>query len=547
MGRTAIVSILAALVLVVMVPRLRSAEFGMLDDGVTVYVSQALAEAWSDGDPFLVLRLENGRGRFRPLYWLFEAAQYAIWGPSARGFFVGNAVALLLTALAVAATVAAATRDRLASLLAGVAYVLAPPVAESYYTLSKPEVPLALWLAVSLWTWAAARVDSETGGRRRRALLAVSAASLLLAYFTKETAQVMMPVSALWLVASWRRARSAPASAAARVDRWYFAVNVAWVALFWMLRVASGTAGVAAGEDSQRYALTSLSIVSSGLAHLVWYARDFPFLLPLVAFLAWPRARPGGLDPWTLLVAIFWVLGWTAIMLPWPAIFEYFLLPASIGVAVIVGLGVAAAVRALHAPDRTLRIVAGVLLAVLLLCLPVTLSGGVTSARIQLVVDAANGSLVDFLATRAPAGTTVLVDLPEPNEYVHELQLHLALLKGRRDVEVTYREGRQIPRDGTVFVAVHHMRNRPLPGVRLPLTETELGIDQARGRYGAGAVLAHHVTRRIDLFVPATPAPICAVLEHAQAHADLFCASDRLLVDRRRFRYGWQVYRVDGH
>ena len=547
-GRAMIVSILAALTLAVMGARLLSPHFGLLDDGVTMYVSRALGHALGAGDPGLILRLELERGRFRPLYWLFEAVQYAIWGPSALGFFIGNGLALLLTALGVAGTVAVVTRDRLASLLAGVAYVLSPPVSEGYYTLSKPEVPLALWLAVSLWGWAGARVESERSPTRSRWLFAVSASSLFMAYFTKETAQAMVLVSALWLVASWATARIAQSSAAARVDRRYFGVNVAWAALFWIARVISGTVAVAAGGDSQRYAVTGLSIVSSGLGHLVWYARDFPLVLPLLAFLAWPRARRTRCDPWLTFVPVLWILSWTLIMLPWPTIFEYYLLPASVAVAVITGMGVASVLRALRAPQTSVRVVAGVLLAFMLLGLTVTLANAVTSARIQLAADGANAKLVDYLAAQSPPGATVLVDLPAPNEYVDELALQLARLRGREDLDVQYRDRRVSSREGPVLVATPHMLNRPLPGVRLAVPEASPthGSDEAQRRFGPGAVLVYRVTRTVRLLVTPVPAGICAMLEHVQAHADLFCASGGRFFDRRTFRYGWEIYQTHG-
>ena len=70
-GELTTASVLAALTLAVMIPRLRSAQFGLLDDGVTMYVSRALGHALGAGDPGLILRLELERGRFRPLCWLF--------------------------------------------------------------------------------------------------------------------------------------------------------------------------------------------------------------------------------------------------------------------------------------------------------------------------------------------------------------------------------------------------------------------------------------------------------------------------------------------
>ena len=540
-------AILAALAAAVMLPRLLSPHFGLLDDGVTVFVARALGQALGEGDPTLVLRLEHGRGRFRPFYWLFEAALYAIWGPSALGFYVVNLLALLVTALCVAGTVAAVTGDRLASRLAGIAYVLAPPVVESYYTLSKPEVPLTLWLGVSLWGWTTARTTAEADPRRSRRRLVLAAASLLLAYFTKETTQTMLLVVAAWLAVSWRTARPA----AARVDRWYFAAALAWTALFWIMRVASGTAAVTAGDNSRAYALSAASLVSSALGQLIWYARDFPYLLPLLALLAWPAARTGRLDPGLVRLPVLWILGWTLVMLPWPTIFEYYMLPASLGVAALTGVAARVALAALHAPRGAVRVAAGTLVAAALICLPLSLATAVTNARIQLAVDAANASLVDFLAARMPAGAVVLVDLPDPNEYVPELGLHLTLIKGRAEIGGVAYRGQPL-REGLTasLVATPHLLNRPRPGVRVPVPDeaTVIGSDAARRRFGPSAGLVHRVSQTVPLLFLHVPRPMCDLLERAEAHPALFCAraSDGRVLDRRRLRYGWEVYRLDG-
>jgi len=425
--------------------------------------------------------------------------------------------------------------------------LLCPTVVECYFTLSKPEVPLALGLAVSLWGWARARAASERTPSRSRRWLTISAAALFVAYFSKETAQAMALVSGLWLVASWKTAETAPA--AARVDRWYFGVNLAWTALFWIMRMGAGTVAIGAGGDSQRYAVTGQSIVSSALGHLVWYARDFPLLLPLLIFLAWPCARPADRGRWLAVVAVLWILGWTLIMLPWPTVFEYYLLPASLAVAVITGLGMSAAFRALRAPQASVRAGAGVLLALALVSVPVTLANAATTARIQLAVDGGNSSLVDVLAAQSLPWSTVLVDLPAPNEYVDELRLHLAILKGREDVVVEHLDRGWPARGGGSFlIARPLMQNRPLPGVRIPVPEAAPMHEpiEAQRRYGVPVVLVHRVIARLRLLVTPVPASLCPIFKRLEAHPELFCGAGRWPFDRRPFRYGWEVYRADG-
>ncbi len=241
--------ILAAVVAAVMVPRLRSSQFGILDDGVTLEFARLLSASMSDGDLSLFWRLEAERGRFRPFYWLYNTILYSIWRQDPFGYFLTNALVLLFTALSVAATVALATRNTLASLVAGLTYVLSPPVMENYFTLSKPEVPLTFLLGLSLCCWAGARASLPHAPRRSRSLLTVSALFLLGAYLTKETAQAMLLVSALWVLVLWVR-RGIVDRRTEQLDSWYLGANLACVAIFWITRVMTGTVPIATGGDS---------------------------------------------------------------------------------------------------------------------------------------------------------------------------------------------------------------------------------------------------------------------------------------------------------
>jgi hypothetical protein len=91
------------------------------------------------------------------------------------------------------------------------------------------------------------------------------------------------------------------------------------------------------------------------------------------------------------------------------------------------------------------------------------------------------------------------------------------------------------------------MSGRPLPGVRLPVPEIppmSAGGAAAR-RYGPEIALVHHVTRTVRLLTVPPPAALCRLGERLQVRTDRFCAPARPFLDRRTFRYGWEVYRID--
>jgi hypothetical protein len=544
--RVVVISALLGLVtVVIMTPRLLCPNFGLLDDGVTIEVARRIV---GQGDALLPFTLEVHRGRFRPWYWVHNALQYALWGPSPLGFFIANGVALLLTGLAVAAAVALATKDALASAIGGLAYLLSPPVVENYYTLSKPEVPLALWLAVSLGGWAGARAQWETAPRRSRGLLAASALALLFAYLTKETAQAMLVVSVLCVIALRRLPGITRQPSAERIDRWCLAMNLAGTALFWAVRAAVGTAAIGAGGDSHHYAVSGQVLAASALRHLAWYVRDFPLLAPLLAFVWWRERHRLRADPWLVLVSVFWIIAWTLIMLPWHSTFEYYLLPAAIGVSALTGIGMASVVRSLGASRRAVRMVARTLLILTVVLAFLSLATALTNGRLQVAIDAANQRLVDFLATAVVRHGTVLVNLSDPNEYVAELALHLHVLKDRRDVKVDYLGGRDLREGDAILVAAPMMRNQPTPSIRMAISEVDATRSHAAlsARLGRQADVVYRHTERFRLLMAQLHAPLCVLVPGSAARAPLFCGSRRFL-DTRKFAYGWEVYRARAH
>src|SRR5438034_10022611 len=85
----------AALALLVMLPRLASPQFGLLDDGLTLETGREMTGRWSG-----VLALIPETGRFFPAYWLVYSAVFAVVGVRPLAFFVVN-VAVLAGLLAI--------------------------------------------------------------------------------------------------------------------------------------------------------------------------------------------------------------------------------------------------------------------------------------------------------------------------------------------------------------------------------------------------------------------------------------------------------------
>jgi hypothetical protein len=122
----------AALAVLVMLPRLASPQFGLLDDGLTLQTGREVIGAWSN-----TLHLIPATGRFFPAYWLVYSAILGVVGARPLAFFTVNVVLLvgLLTVLARLVRLGGGTR--LQAAVAAVLFSLCGPAIETFYTLSK--------------------------------------------------------------------------------------------------------------------------------------------------------------------------------------------------------------------------------------------------------------------------------------------------------------------------------------------------------------------------------------------------------------------------
>jgi hypothetical protein len=538
----------AALVLVtsvLMLPRLASPQFGLLDDGFMPVAAAMLGETISGNNPRALFHIDAQTGRFRPLYWAGVGAQYLVLGSHPLPHFALLGLGLIVTALLVGGAVTVATGHHLAGVLAGLAFVLSPPVIENYYTLSKAEPGFVLWLAASVFLYYRALDVAEQDASRSRRRLAGAALALLPAYFWKETAHAMLIVSGLWAIAAWCRDRGPSRRLGLALG--YLAANGACAAAYWMAVELSGVALSAPGTYGGHYAPAAATALQSALRHLAFYVRDFPLLLIAGGVWAARAAASGGPSGtrWLALDWLSWIIGWTVIMLPWRATFEYYLLPAALGISAATGIFLNALVTEVGHRAPAMRWIARGALGIGLGLTAIAVLNSATNARVQLAVDRANAHLVDLLASRVPPDGTVLLDLPEPNEYVGEVGQHLAFFRGRGDVTVGHLRPGEDP-SGTL-VATPVMRNRPRPVVRIAVDEwaSRMWLVHASARAFAPPTLVGRPVERVPLLQVALQQVACPLLVSADVRDEALCATSRPLIDRRVFEYGWEVYAVE--
>jgi hypothetical protein len=526
-----------ALALVAMLPRLASPEFGLLDDGLTLQTGREVIGRW-----WSVVHLIPDTGRFFPAYWFAYAVVFAVVGARPLAFFAVNVLILAGLVATLMRVIQIAGGSRLQMWVAAVLLAACGPSVEAFYTLSKAEPLQMMWIGIALL----ATARSAAPGRRawRTGLIALAASALALAYATKETSVALMPVCLGWLAIEWW-------SSPERGPRWRFActflaVNVVAAALFAWLRWSFAPLALAQGWYTRAYALNLDTVGPSLFRTSSWLIRNFAFLLLLVPIAALSRVR-GHLAPRRLVsYACVWVVPWLAVYLPWPATFEYHLLPFAFGAAVLGG-GIAAALHDVghRDPSVWMRRAAWSLLGVGGLLWVMTVVNAAADARVQLAVDRANTKLVEFLAN-LPTGSRVLVNSPSANEYVYELPLHLAEIKRRPDIDVEHIARPQFgePPD-EVFAVSLEAANQPVPTVRVIL-------DRPAGERADAVLAAVREGRAERVYRHEERAEVLELGFHRllcrMARPPLidyyYCGTGRGVIFRRTFSYRWQVHRL---
>ena len=526
----------AALALLVMLPRLASPQFGLLDDGLTLETGREMIGRWSG-----VLALIPETGRFFPAYWLVYSAVFAVVGVRPLAFFVVNVAVLagLLAVLTRLVRLSGGTAMQVAVAL--VVFATCGPAVEAFYTLSKAEPLQMIWIGVTLLATAAAVGDSRWG--RRAAFGVLAASTSLLAFATKETSVALIPISLGWVVIEWASGTRRPA---ARFATTFAAINVMAAAAFVALRWRYAARPLAEGWYTRAYSFAPETLGPAIFRIAAWIVRDFAFLLPLLAVAVVLLVQRDAPARRAILYACVWMVGWLAVYAPWPATFEYYLLPFAFGAAIFAGAAVGGLARA-GAPavsSVTRRAVWSALAASGLLWMAAVVNAA-ADGRVQLAVDRANTDAVDFLAG-LPRGGRIVLNTTDAVEYIYELPMHLSEIKRRPDLVVEpVGMAPGAPSTADVVVATPTVTNRPGPTVRLAVYES--GARRDLSRLGEmlrdGGELIYTTEQRVRVVELGLQRLLCRVARRPFIDPS-YCQTDRGLVHAATFVYAWQVHRL---
>jgi hypothetical protein len=387
----------------VMLPRLLSPQFGLLDDGQTLRSVAHVSDNWTSA--FTMAHVD---GRFFPSYYLFFYLVHALVGVNPFLFFAVNYAVFAATTAGLIGLVRLMGGTPFQAWAAGIFFVVSGPAVENFYTLSKAEPPQLLWVVISLLI---AAVGLRSRNRwARLAGVAATTGALLVADTTKETGIVTVAIAVGWLLVGrlcLDQARDEPHLA---WRRRYVLASLLAAAGFFTLRVSSGGPSLSQGAYSRLYRLEAVPHLGSLVDALALLSRDLGYLAPLAVLAVVLRmTQPRPQRP-LLLDAVVWMCGWLAVYIPWSWVVEYYLLPFAFGAAAFSGLVAGEAIQALRNERRRgVRATVAVCVGAFLVLFPLSMANVATNGAIQLAVDAANYQLVRFISA-LPKGSVVSVN-----------------------------------------------------------------------------------------------------------------------------------------
>jgi hypothetical protein len=236
---------------------------------------------------------------------------------------------------------------------------------------------------------------------------------------------------------------------------------------------------------------------------------------------------------------------WAAVFLPWPFIAEYYLLPAAAGAAMAAGAAIDAAWVARSSLGAWKRTTVHGMLGLSFVALLTTIPNNVTSARVQLAVDAANADILAVTANIVPRNARLLVNLQNRGEYFDMIGIFLSQQLGRPGLEIEPLDPSNVVEVASAAEAAYvlspSVSGKPYFTVRVGVgeAETRLWNESLLQAAGDDLQLVFETGSRFSRLNIDLPAALCPVLQQSA-----FCATTRPVIDAGTFSYGWRLYEV---
>lgn len=530
---------LTVLVVLVMLPRLLSAHFGLLDDGLMIRTVRQMDQGnWQIWDT-------QRAGRFRLFYWIYWWLQYKLFGAQPSGFFLGNTFLLGAIAWLLYRRFLRHLVSPWWSAFAVGLVVLSPPAVESFYTLSKGEPLQLFWILISLELLS--KFQREPPGLISGVLVSGAALTLFLSMISKESSVIILPIALGWVIWGWIRTRWKGGDVQLRSRLAYLGAAFAASLLFVGIRTLLVGEGLTGGGLALTYrAFSPAGLVESAFSWAGRILQTTPYLL--LALLVLPIKTSGGPDggPLHAVDSVLWMVGWVAVYLPWTFVVNYYLLPFVAGGAFLTAYSLKRLVRCSTEGEGGSKVLYLAMVLLVGMAVVPSLAVSFSDGGIQLTVDEVNAGILDYVEDELPTNTRLLVNIPDRNEYVFEMSHHLEVFRDRSDIQLDITQFQSDLQEGTrspIAILNPIVDNQPLITVRMGVHEPTLNQwnRQLMAFMGADYRLDYERTGEFPLLRLNFPSLLCGVLPIGE-----YCRVKPPSLDARTFRYGWEVYLPDG-
>src|SRR5688572_13202757 len=458
----------------VMLPRILSAQFGLLDDGVLL-----LAAQYSLGDLGSILYQFQASGRFLPTASLLRVFVFSFAGFEPQRWYIWSAFILIIICLEIACIVRRYNFSRMQALLSVLFFVISPSLIENFYTLSKSEIPLLLLISSAILL---AMTYTSLSNHFMKILMVILCSLLLLSSFGAKETTIVLPFLFLsWLLISWIYFRkTGEYRDLIQSDGILLIGSLIGCILYWTFRSMLGIGN--SSYYSVDYQLFNIEKILLNFKVLLgWLIRDYPYLLPTLLAILIVKPLQNIKNVFFTLRWFSWMGAWALILLPWNYV-SYYLLPFSFGSAlfsgVILGKMLILLLSKVNLNSKANfgkyssipRMVDGYSLSALcvasvLLMIPPAFNATAYATE-QLVFDRANWQLVEQVA-ELPKNSRLLVNLPSHNEYFTEIGLFVGQILNRTDISIeAYQPPILLNHEQDIYLASPVFINQILPRVR---------------------------------------------------------------------------------
>lgn len=544
-----LISGIVIVVLIIMMPRILSAQFGLLDDGVLLLSAQ-----YAQKDFYSIFYQFQGAGRFLPTATFLRLVTFSIAGFNPQIWYIVSTVILIIICIQLSYIVSKSDSGRSGQIFSLLFFLASPSLVENFYTLSKSEVPMLLFISTGIVLAINFSLSESTFGRIFSALACFF--SLLFAFGAKETAIVLPILFLCWLLVSRILTKKSTETTNLLFNDalLLFLGSTLSGIIYWSVRsVIIGNSSTGLYADGYQI-LNIDKLLTNFVSLLGWIIRDFPYLvLSFAAVLLLPALREtkflANILRWGL-----WMGAMGAVLLPW-GYTSYYLLLFSFGSAIFNGMIIAKIYELLrhqflknttkqtsHSHQEPMNGVISPLIffvASLLLFLPSGINA-IAFASEQLILDRANWRLVESI-TKLPSKSRLYINLPEQVEYTFEIQLFVNKILNRPDISVLpYRPPIYHQPDESSYLANLVFQGQILPSVRAlhGPTVTAWGLCLQDADLNPNKT---HFSTRISR--PILDVGLHRLLSFLKV-GDMVGQSDRGILTISMLSYGWDVWEL---